>query len=214
MARGKASISANPSFQIQWRDVTSVRQDITTGMTEEEAAKASRSEKPLLVFVHDPDSEKAEEDEKAFQDERVAVGARFFDCVRVSKGDAAEDRLLAPFAAKAPILVFVRPNYEVVSSHPSRFNASRVFDAMCSTMKKDYKNCVDSVLKAQKEIEKDRAQLERDREKLAKLEEESRGQKIEKMRGELATRESALLTREEALYKLEPKEEAATAKTS
>jgi predicted mannosyl-3-phosphoglycerate phosphatase (HAD superfamily) len=207
VARGKASVSSNPAFQIRWRDVTSVTQEITTGMTEEDAAKASRSERPFMVFVHDPDSEKAAEDDKAFQDDRVAVGARFFDCVRVSKADAAEDRILKQFAAKAPVLVFVRPNYEVAASHPSRFNASKMFDAMCATMKKDYKNSVADVLKAQKDIEKERAALEREKEKLAKLEEESKGSaKTEKMRTELSATASALTTREEALYKLEPKD--------
>jgi hypothetical protein len=214
VARGKASVSSNPAFQIRWRDVTSVAQDITTGMSEDESAKASRAERPLFVFIHDPDSEKAAEDDKVFQDERVAVGARFFDCVRVSKGDAAEDRILKAFAAKAPVLVFVRPNYEVAASHAARFNASKLFDAMCSTMKKDYKNCVETVLKQQKQIEQERATLEREKEKLAKLEEESKGSpKIEKMRTELGSTASALATREDALYKLEPKD-AGEAKTS
>lgn len=211
MARGKASISSNPQFQIRWRDVTSVSQEITTGMTEEQSAQAARAEKPLFVFVHDADATTGTEDDKAFQDERVAVGARFFDCVRVSKADAAEDRLLASYASKAPILVFVRPNFEVAASHPARFNGSKVFDAMCLTMKKDYKNCVQTVLKQQREIQKERAALEREKEKLGKLEEESKGSaKTEKMRVDLAATESALVTREETLYKLESKDEGQT----
>lgn len=208
MARGKASVSSNPAFQIRWRDVTSVSQEITTGMTEEESAKASRAERPFLVFIHDPESEKATDDDKVFQDERVAVGARFFDCVRVSKGDAAEDRLLASFAPKAPILVLVRPNYEVAASHAARFNASKLFDAMCATMKKDYKNCVATVLKAQKDIEKERASLEREKEKLAKLEEESKDSpKVKKMQSDLLQTQGELAAREDALYVLTPKDE-------
>ncbi len=205
------AISSNPAFQIRWRDVTCVSKEITTGMTEEESKKASLSEKPLFVFIHDADATTGQEDDKAFKDEKVAVGARFFDCVRVSKGDAAEDRLIASYAAKAPVLLFVRPKYEVVSAHPARFNASKIFDAMCATMKKDYKNCVDTVLKQQREIEKDRAALEREKEKLAKLEEDGKGSaKTEKMRVEVAANESALLAREETLYKLEPKDEGKT----
>lgn len=208
MARGKSSISSNPQFQIRWRDATEVSQEITTGMTEEESLKASRAERPLFVFIHDPDATEGTEDDKAFEDERVAVGARFFDCVRVSKADAAEDRILKAFAAKAPILVFVRPNYEVAGTHQARFNASKVFDAMSATMKKDYKNSVETVLKQQREIEKERAALEREREKLSKLEEESKGSaRTEKIRTDLAATESALVTREETLYKLEPKDE-------
>jgi len=178
-------------------------------MTEEQSKKASLAERPLFVFIHDADATTGQEDDKAFSDERVAIGARFFDCVRISKGDAVEDRLIASHAVKAPVLVFVRPNYEVVSAHPARFNATKIFDAMCATMKKDYKNCVDTVLKQQREIEKDRATLEREKEKLAKLEEEGKGSaKTEKMRVEIAATESKLLTREETLYKLEPKDEA------
>jgi hypothetical protein len=211
VARGRNSISSNPAFQIRWRDVTTVGQDITTGMTEEQSARASRSERPLFVFIHDADATTGTEDDKAFQDERVSVGARFFDCVRISKGDAAEDRLLKPYVAKAPVLLFLRPNYEVAASHPARFNASKIFDAMCATMKKDYKNSVDAVLKAQRDIEKDRAALERDKEKLTKLEEESKDSpKAEKLRGEISATESALVTREETLYRLEPKDEGKT----
>jgi predicted mannosyl-3-phosphoglycerate phosphatase (HAD superfamily) len=211
VARGKSSISSNPQFQIRWRDVTNVSQEITTGMTEAEAAKASRSERPLFVFIHNADATTGTEDDKAFQDERVAVGARFFDCVRVSKADAAEDRLLAPYAAKAPILVFVRPNYEVAASHPARFNGSKVFDAMCATMKKDYKNCVATALKQQKEIQQERAALDREKEKLAKLEEESKGSaKTEKMRTQISATELALGNREDALYKLASKDEGKT----
>ncbi len=180
-------------------------------MTEEQSAKASRSERPLFVFIHDADATIGTEDDKAFQDERVAVGARFFDCVRISKADAAEDRLLKPYVGKAPVLLFLRPSYEVAASHPARFNASKIFDAMCATMKKDYRNSGDTVLKQQRDIEKDRAALERDREKLAKLEEESRGSaKAEKLRGEISATESAILTREETLYRLEPKDEGKT----
>ena len=207
MARGKG-ISSNPQFQIRWRDATEVSKEITTGMTEEESMRASRAERPLFVFIHDADATTGTEDDKAFQDERVAVGARFFDCVRVSKADAAEDRILKEYAPKAPILVFVRPSYEVAGTHQARFNASKVFDGMCATMKKDYKNCVQTVLKQQREIEKERAALEREKEKLAKLEEESKASaKTEKMRTDLAATESALVTREETLYRLEPKDE-------
>jgi hypothetical protein len=180
-------------------------------MTEEQSAKASRAERPLFIFVHDADATTGTEDDKAFQDERVAVGARFFDCVRISRADAAEDRLLKPYAAKAPILLLVRPSYEVAASHPARFNASKIFDAMCLTMKKDYTNCVQTVLKEQREIEKDRAAVERDKEKLARLEEDSKNSpKVEKLRGEISAAESALLAREETLYKLAPKEEVRT----
>jgi hypothetical protein len=180
-------------------------------MTEEQSARPSRSERPLFVFIHDADATTGTEDDKAFQDERVAVGARFFDCVRISKGDAAEDRLLKPYVAKAPVLLFLRPNYEVAATHPARFNASKIFDAMCLTMKKDYKNSVDTVLKQQRDIEKERAALQRDKDKLAKLEEESKDSpKAEKLRGEISATESALVTREETLYKLEPRDEGKT----
>jgi len=214
VARGKG-VTSNPAFQVRWRDVMNVSRDLTTGMTEAEAAAAARAERPLVVFVHDPDSEDADENDKAFQDERVAVGARFFDCLRISKADAAEDRLLASYAEKAPILVFVRPTYDVAASHQARFNANKIFAAMCSTMKKDYKNCVETVLKKQREIEKDRASLEREKEKLAKLEEqagnsESRRAKADKLRDEIAATEAALAEKETSLYQLEPKEEAPT----
>jgi hypothetical protein len=209
VARGKG-VTANPAFQIRWRDVTQVAQDLTTGMTEAEAARAARAERPLFVFIHDADATTGSEDDSAFQDERVAVGARFFDCVRISRADAKEDRLLAPHAGKAPALLLVRPSYEVVSVQPARFNANKVFEAMCATMKKDYKNCAQTVLKKQREIEKERAALAREKEKLAKLEEEATASgaraKVEKLKEQLVAAEAALGTEEDALYRLEPKD--------
>jgi len=220
VARGRTSISQQPQFKIAWRDVDTVAPDLVTGMTEEEAARASRTERPLMVYVYDAEDDGAQyalEEDAAFGDEKVAVGARFFACLRIAAGDAAKDRVLKPYAAKAPCIVFVRPAYEATGVQRAKFSANRIFQSMCATLKKDYRNCAETVLKKQREIERDRASLQRDRDRLAKLDEEiadtgaaSRRARLNEERDELAAKlneaEGKLAEQEAALYVLEPKE--------
>jgi uncharacterized protein YeeX (DUF496 family) len=199
-----------------------VARAVVTGMTEEEAAKASRAERPLLVYIYDDskdddDQRAAIETDRAFtQNEKVAIGARFFDCLRIEKESAKEDRVLAKYAKRAPALVFVRPNFDVVTSHSGRFNASKIFSAMCATMKKDYENRIATVLKEQKAISKERADLQRDKDELARLDEKiaeeenaRRRADMNKERDELNEKitaiEEKLRERENKLYVLEPK---------
>ena len=196
--------------------------DVVTGMTEEQAEKAGRAERPMLVYIYDDgkdedDQRGAIESDRAFtQDEKVAIGARFFACLRIEKESAKEDRVLAKYARRAPVLVFVRPNFDIVSSQSGRFNSSKIFSAMCSTMKKDYENCVSTVLKEQKKITKERADLQRDKDELTRLdekiaeEENSRRRAVlNKERDELNEKitalEEKLRERENKLYVLERK---------
>lgn len=194
---------------------------VVTGMTEDQAAEASRAERPMLVYIYDDskdeeDQRGAIETDRAFQNEKVAVGARFFACLRIDQEQAKEDRILAKYARRAPALVFVRPTFDVVTSQSGRFNASKIFSSMCATMKKDYENRVSEVLKEQKKISKERAALQRDKDELARLDEKIAEEENARRRGALNKErdelnekitavEEKLRERENKLYVLEPK---------
>ena len=188
-------------------------------MTEEQAAEAARNARPMMVYVYDVNDEEAMtevEESRVFSDERVAVGARFFECLRIDSESAAEDRVIAPKARRLPALVFVRPNFEVANALNGRFSSSRIFKSMCTTMRKDYTNCVQTVLKQQKEIMKERVSLSKERADLDRLNERIADEKSASKRKDLirdrdelekkVTDVTAKLdARESELYKLELK---------
>jgi hypothetical protein len=210
---------------VTWRDVERVSKDIVTGMTEEAAAEASLHDKPMLVLVYDANDEEARyaiEKDRNFTNEKVAIGARFFDRMAIDSENAAKDHLFGKKLGRLPSLYFVRPNYEIVSVMRVKFSASKVFSAMCATMKKDYENCVKTVLKKQREIMKDRVALDKDVTKVDRLTEQiadeksARKRKLmvaerDKLEKVVSERQAKITERENALYQLEPKEAKAKA---
>jgi hypothetical protein len=220
VSRGRTSVASQPQFQIRWNDVERVARDLVTGMTEEEAAQAQRAARPMLVYVYDADDEDAQiaiEEDRAFQADKVAIGARFFACLRIDLESAKADRLMRRYAGKAPCLVFVRPNFEPAGVLRPKFNSNRIFKAMCTAMAKDYENCVETVLKRQKTIQRDRERLQRDKDRIARLDEQiaeaksrSKAARLTRERQQLARKvddaETELARSEESLYKLQPRE--------
>ncbi len=190
-------------------------------MTEAEAAKASRADRPMLVYVYrdsDKDSEDprgAIESDRAFATDKVAIGARFFDCLRMTAAEAKKDRILAKMARSAPCLVFVRPNFEIAATLRGTPSGGKIFGAMCKTMRLDYENCVATAVKSLKGIDKARAKLQRDRDVLARLDKkltDTRGarkvsleKKRETLNDKLAKADAALLKRENSVFDLKPR---------
>jgi len=199
--------------------VERVSRDIVTGMSEEDAAKASLHEKPMLVLVYDANDEEARyaiEEDRNFTNEKVAIGARFFDRMAIDSENAAKDHLLKGKLKRLPSLYFLRPNYEIVTVMRGKFSASKVFRAMCQVMQKDYENCVDTVLKKQREIMKDRVALDRDVTKIDRLNAQIADEKSRSKRKDMLAQRDALektvterqtkiTERENALYALKLK---------
>ncbi len=224
MSRGRVTAASLPEFAIQWRGITEVVPAVTTGMTEEQAEQASRSERPLLVYIY-PDARSGKDDPRiaveedpAFRDESVVVGARFFDCVRIHKEDAQEDSALKGYAGSAPCLVLVRPDLTADKCLSGRFNADRIFAAMHDTLEEDYGNCLRQTLKEQGELGEGLASIRQRQSELATLDRKIAGQKsatrrkqLEEKRKALADEiqaaEDALRAQEDALYQLKPKTE-------
>ncbi|MHC4224301.1 MAG: hypothetical protein ACYSX0_17190 [Planctomycetota bacterium] len=202
-----------------WRDVERITKDIISGMTEEEATKAKLHDKPMMVYVYDANDEEeryAVEQDRNFTKEKVAIGARFFDRMRIDSECALEDRLFKQNVGRLPALYFLRPNYEVVSVMRGKFSSGKVFRTMCETMKKDYSNCVSTVLKKQREIMKDRVAMDKDRTKVERLNQQIADEKSARRRKSmikerdaieqrLSETEGKLRDREEALYVLAAK---------
>lgn len=198
----------------------SVAKDIVTGMSEDAAAEASLHDKPMMVFVYDANDEEARyeiEKDRAFTNEKVAIGARFFDRLAIDSENAAKDRLFRGKLGRFPSIYFVRPNYEIVSVMRVKFSASKLFSAMCATMKKDYANCVKTVLKKQREIMKERVALDKDVTKVERLNEQIADEKSanrrkalvaerDKLEKVVSEKQAKITERENALYELKLKE--------
>ncbi len=222
--RGRASASSRPEFAIEWRGITELAPATATGMTEEEAGRAHRHDRPLLVYIYpdaaseeDEDPRVAVEEDRAFRDESVVVGARLFDCVRISKEDAREDRALKSHAGSAPCLVFVRPDFSPDRCLSGRFHAGRIFSAMHDTVEMDYENCLRQTLKQQGKLAEALVKVLQQGEALAEMDGKIAGQKdgprrkqLEEKRAALAEEiraaEETLKAQENALYELKPKQ--------
>jgi hypothetical protein len=210
-------------FKVNWRDVLSIKDDVITGMTEEQAKATLRHDSPLLVYVYDDnveDQRYAIEESKAFADDRVLVGTRFFDCVRIDL-ESARDEAVLKFVKRAPALVLLRPDYKVGKTLYGKLTSKRVFSAMMSTVKKDYANCIDCVYKAQKKLTKkwnafnaetakmqslsDKIADEPKREKRAQLKKQR-----DAMQKKLGEVEETLTKEETELYSLKVKQKKAT----
>jgi hypothetical protein len=230
--RSKTSVLNRPQFRVSWKDVTRVSRDVTTGMTEAEAQAVSRHDKPILVYVYN-DEAKDNEDARfaieaatAFIDEKVAVGTRFFDCVRIDAESAKKDRALKDHVGRANSLVFVRPNYEVADAlhfRGTRVNARKVFGEMCATLRLDYENCAKKAYSAMRKIQKERVELDEEAQEVRELDAEILEEESARKRAKLIAKrdkiqkklDDAYLKIDEAegkLFSLTPKEQ--DAKTS
>ncbi len=192
-------------------------------MTEEQAEEVHRNDRPLMVYIYpDPASEDGDdprvavEEDRAFRDESVVIGARHFDCVRIHKDDAREDRALKGHARSAPCLVFVRPDFTPEKCLSGRFNAGRIFSAMHDTLEMDYENCLRQTLKEEGKLANALGKVYEQQADLAELDGKIAGEKsaprrkqLEEKRAALAEEvraaEEALKAQESALYELKPK---------
>jgi len=214
-----------PEFRVEWRDAIRISQDVISGMTEEQARETLLADRPMLVYIYDGEAEEdlrfEIESSKAFLDDKVAIGARFFDCIRIDAESAREDRAIAKSFRSLPALVFLRPNFEVAAKLSGKFSAAKVFSSMCAAMKKDYANCVSTVVKAQQKVMKERVALQREWSKVDELDEriadegsQSRRANLIQERESLASKleraQQELAATEAKLYQLESKPDKTT----
>ncbi len=173
---------------------------------------ASRvARQPMIVYICREDDVKAAPE--VLSEGRVARASRFFECIRIGHKNAGRETSLRKAASKAPRIVFLRPNFEVVAAMPVKASASKLFSAMRATIKKDYTNNVQAALKKQKSMRREFLALDREKAKLASLDErikscnsEAKRDKLakgrEKMYDALDRRERDLKGRDNALFAL------------
>ena len=194
---------------MRWRDALRLSPVATTGETEAEAEDAARAERPMLVYIYADgkagrDPRFAIEEERALQDERVAVGARFFDCVRMHENDAKQDRALKKYASRAPCVVLLRPDYAAEKCLKGKLRADALFAAMKQVVLEDFENCLHCIARVQDKLQEERAEVADAKAELAKM--KSDDPKRAELEAWIAESEKVLDLREQDLYTLKPKE--------
>ena len=214
-------------LNIKWRSLNEIApQAVTTGETEENAEEAKqtgmRAEKPMLVYVTSDDpTDKITRKLEAivFANEKVGLGVKFFDTIKITHGDSLQDRILKEHGRAAPRLVFVTRDY-VVSDvlQNKQLTAGKLLKAMKKLAKTEYATNFEAMVRDYTKLlneldrlESKRAALADQRRRLQEKPNKSRDRKVARGEAELEVEMSAWKTKEEAILKFRVKGEKAQA---
>jgi hypothetical protein len=115
-----------------------------------EAAQKRFAEKPMLIYVTSDDNTDAYSrklEDICFPDERVAIGSKFFKCIKITTGNALQDRLLVKHGKSSPRLLLVTRDYKVLSVlEGKKISSGKLVKAMSHLVRKEYKNSFDSMV--------------------------------------------------------------------
>jgi hypothetical protein len=142
-------------LEIQWRTASSIAPEaVVTGESAEESVakqKAMIAEKPMIVYIlsDDPtDSDTAKIDQLHLSREQVGVGAKFFDTIKMTSGDAAQDKILKETGRATPRFVFLTREYKVADVlSGNELSGGGVLKAMQSVVRAEYVTNFDAMVK-------------------------------------------------------------------
>jgi len=189
----------------------------------EEATQTSmRAEKPMLVYITSDDpTDKGTRKLEAivFANEKVGLGAKFFDTVKITHGDSLQDRILKEEGRYAPRLVFLTRDYAVSSVLQKRqLTAGKLLKAMKKAAKTAYATNFEAMvrdytklLNALDRLDSKRAALADQRRRLQEKPNKSRDRKVARDEADLEVDMDAWKKKEEAILKFRVKGEKAQA---
>ena len=218
-------------LNISWRSLDVIApQAVTTGETveiaEEDAEEATqtsmRAEKPMLVYVtsDDPTDKQTRKLEAiVFANEKVGLGAKYFDTIKITHGDALQDRILKEEGRYAPRLVFLTRDYGVSSVlQKKQLTAGKLLKAMKRAAKKEYSTKFEAMVRAYTKLlneldrlDSKRSALADQRRRLQEKPSKSRDKKVARDEADLEVEMDAWKKKEEAILKFRVKGEKAQA---
>ena len=108
------------------------------------------ADKPMLIYITSDDNTGAytrKLEDVCFPDERVAIGSKFFKCIKITTGNALQDRLLAKHGKSSPRLLLVTRDYKVLKVlEGKKISSGKLVKAMSNLARKEYKNSFDSMV--------------------------------------------------------------------
>jgi hypothetical protein len=176
-----------------------------------------RAERPMIVYVpsDDPtDKTTRKLEQVVFKNEKLAVGSKFFDTIKISAGDALQDRILKE-KTRVPRMVFLRRDYSVHAVLQQRqLSPSRILRAMKSLVKKEYVNNFDKMVKDYikllnelDRLEGRRTLLADTRNRLAGKPNAAKARKLARMEAEYKADREAWVEKEKQILQLKAKDQ-------
>ena len=114
-------------------------------------ARAARAEKPMMIYItsdEGTDKYTRKLEDVVFANEQLAIGTRFFETIKVSNGNALQDRMLREAGRSAPRIVFLTRRYKVHAVlQKSQLSAGKLLKAMKLLVKKEYKNSFETLVR-------------------------------------------------------------------
>ena len=129
---------------------------MTTGESEQtaDAQKEVRgrfADRPMMVYVmsDDPtDSATRKLDSVAFKKEQVGIGSKFFECFKMTSGDAAQDRMTKDAGRQIPRIIFLKRDYSVATVlEGSELSGGGIVKAMQMVVRQEYETNFDSMVR-------------------------------------------------------------------
>ncbi len=172
----------------------------------------------MLVFVTSDDptaKEMRKLEDVVFVNEQVGLGSKFFDCVKMSAGDALQDRIISEAGKHTPRLVFVRRDYTVGPVlQRTGISGGKVLKAMKATAKTAYKTNFDKMVKTYRKMldeldrfDSKRAYIADQKKRLANKPNPSKAKKLAREERELQEGMEDWKKREAALLELKKKDD-------
>jgi hypothetical protein len=206
-------------LNITWRSANDIApKAAATGDAEakETGRTLVRADRPMLVYVASDDETSSavrKLEDVVFKSENVAVGAKLFDTVRVTAGDALQDRVLKEAGRETPRLVFLARDFTVDTVLEGKEASSgKVLKAMKRLAGREYKNNFDAIVRDYVKLLNDLDRLEgkkqviaESRERLQAKPDKAKAKKLEREEKEYQQEAEAWDKAEKALLDLKPK---------
>ncbi len=168
------------------------------------------SEKPTMVYVmsDDPtDSETRKLDSVAFAKEQVGVGAKFFNAIKMTTGDASQDRIIKDAGKSVPRIVFLKRDYTVATVlEGNELSGGGIVKAMQQVVAKEYATNFDTMVKQYisllndlDRLESKKAAIEDQKRRVAEKGNKSKEQKIARDEAEYKAEMEAFEAKEQKI---------------
>ena len=199
-------------LRIKWESKSSVApQAASTGDAAADAEAGKRyAERPMLVYVAGDDATDSitrKLEDVGFADERVGIGSKFFRCIKVTTGNALQDRLLKEHGKATPRLLFVRRDYTVIATlEKKKLSSGSIVKSMARLAREEYKDSFSSMVSKYGKLLNERDRLDgvstQLAEKARKLQEKPNASKEKKLAKQKAAFEKSMETWKKSEQKL------------
>ena len=200
-------------LNIRWEGKSSVApQAASTGdaQSADESAGKRYAERPMLVYVTSDDatdSTARKLEDVAFADERIGIGSKFFKCVKITAGNALQDRLLKEHGKATPRLLFIKRDYTVVATlENKKLKPGTIVKAMSKLARAEYKDNFSSMVSSYGKLLNELDRLDgvraQNAESARKLQEKPSASKQKKLEKDIAKYEKSMEAWKKAEEKL------------